>query len=412
MAKILRDLLDATEPLFSLSLRQLERASGEAAEDARLIGDISEKMFSTMRSLKLDPKDTTGPELYSALLARVEADNMRVAKCIGGSDPDDVGQMVPLMVAAAEKMKLNRKVWVLKHVAAKRLLKQMPPQRLMGQLGYRSIDSMIKHENIDEIYVALRFSEGEAWLHAYNQLLQTVTPSDFETRDIRILVLNHEKYVDLAESSVMVRQHNITHSKELGVVAVVPMRAERMKGITLKSLPLLLHYINEIRLYSSFFKLKQVNGNFGRIVAETIIADSGAASQMAGQKVHWRIIQRYFGNIEDERHPASFTPHVHAEDLHWRRTTEMLSEIDPEMEFWVGKDYVGRLYDGLPVTVNLLDVSRSYSNNMSYAERYVYHFRESLWNEIFMRYMGKRNLESQVLQQLDNDMIAPEEMKV
>jgi hypothetical protein len=58
-----------------------------------------------------------------------------------------------------------------------------------------------------------------------------------------------------------------------------------------------------------------------------------------------------------------------------------------------------------------MDVSLSYSNKESYENRYVYHFRESLWNEIFMRYMGHKNLEDQILKQLDNDMIAPEKLK-
>jgi hypothetical protein len=47
---------------------------------------------------------------------------------------------------------------------------------------------------------------------------------------------------------------------------------------------------------------------------------------------------------------------------------------------------------------------------MSYDERYVYHFRESLWNEIFIRYMNYPILEEQVLKQLDNDMVAPERL--
>ena len=33
-------------------------------------------------------------------------------------------------------------------------------------------------------------------------------------------------------------------------------------------------------------------------------------------------------------------------------------------------------------------------------------------NEIFIRYMSYPNLEAQILQQLDNDMIAPETLKV
>jgi hypothetical protein len=412
MSKILRDLLDAEEPIFSLSLRQLETASGHKGVDAALIGEISRKMRESMIALNLDPDDTTGPELYNALMVRMKVDNDRVTKIVGGTDADDVKQMVPLMVKAVEALPINRQVWVLKRSVAKRLLKTMPPQQLMKHLGYRSVDSMLKHENIDEVYTALRFSEGGEWLNKYNELFKTIKPSDFENRDISIVVMDHDKYVDLATHFVEKKLHNITHTKEMGVIVVVPMHANRMKGITLKSLPLIFHYINEIRLYSAFFKLKQVNHNFGETVVETLIADPGAASQMAGQNVHWRVIQRYFGKMKDENHPEAFEPHVHPEDLHWRKAEEMLGQLDPEMKFWQEKDYVGKTVGGLPITLNLMDVSLAYSNEIAYDDRYVYHFRESLWNEIFMRYMGHANLENQILKQLDNDMIAPEDLKL
>jgi len=55
-----------------------------------------------------------------------------------------------------------------------------------------------------------------------------------------------------------------------------------------------------------------------------------------------------------------------------------------------------------------MDVSVGYCTAAPYEKRVIYHFRESLWNEIFMRYMGHKTLEQQVLKQLDNDMIAPE----
>lgn len=412
MAKVLRDLLDAEEPIFSLSLRQLEQASGSHGTDVRLIGEISEKFHAGIASLGLDPKDTTGHELYKALMSKAAADNERVAKLIGGKNPDNIGEMVPLMVHAVENMNINRSCWVLKHSVAKKFLKKMPPQKLMSHLGYRSVDSMLKHEDLDEIYTALRFSEGPEWLNEYNELLETVTPSDFETRDIRIIVMNHKKYVDLATHFVEKKLHNITHTKEMGTIVVVPMHATHMKGITLKSLPLMFHYINEIRLYSAFFKLKQMGANFGKTVVETLIADPGSASQMAGQYVHWRVIQRYFGKFKDESHPEAFEPHVHPEDLHWRRAEENLALLDPEMKYWCDLDYVGKMYDGAPITFNMMDVTLAYSNGESYENRYIYHFRESLWNEIFMRYMGHKNLEDQILKQLDNDMIAPEGLKV
>ncbi len=70
------------------------------------------------------------------------------------------------------------------------------------------------------------------------------------------------------------------------------------------------------------------------------------------------------------------------------------------------------MHDGRPVTLNLLDIAASYVNDLPYKERAIYHFRESLWNEIFVRYMGQKNLEEQVLSQLDNNMIAPETLDV
>lgn len=415
MSRILRDLLDAEEPQFSLSLRQLELASGQAGEDARLIGEIAHKMTKAIAHIGLDPRDSTDREIYRAMLAQIERDNKRVCERIGGRDPDNVREMIPLMIAAVETTKIPKTCWALKRSVAKKLLKKMPPKQLMKHLGYRSVDSMLKHEPIDELYTALRFSEGADWLNKYNELFKTVRPSDFEDRQISIVVMDHDKYVGLAEHFVQKKLHNITHTKEMGTIVVVPMHATHMKGITLKSLPLLFHYINEVRLYSAFFKLKQVSKNFGEVVVETLIADPGAAAQLAGQYIHWRVIQRYYGKptIGVERTAEAFEPHVHPEDLHWRRAEENLTLIDPDMSFWVGLDYVARTArDGMPLTFNMMDVSLAYSNGERFETRYSYHFRESLWNEIFMRYMGNKNLEDSILKQLDNDSVAPESLSV
>ncbi|MDO8336032.1 MAG: TIGR00730 family Rossman fold protein [Candidatus Saccharibacteria bacterium] len=413
MSKFLRDLLDAEEPIFSLSLRDLEKASGHQAVDVKLIADITRETHAATKELGLDHKNTTGKELYQALLARIAADNERVTKLIGGHDSDDVRHIVPFLVDAANKVKFNRKVFVLKHDKAKDLLRQMPPQKLMERLGYKDIEDLFNGENFSEMYTALRFSEGPDWLNEYDELFKSVTASDYEERDIEIVVMDHDKYVDLAEHFVEKKLHNVTHTKELGVIVVVPMKAERVKGLTLKTLPLLFHYMNEVKLYSTFFKLKsKTSKHFGETVMETLIADPGKAAQMAGQHVHWRVIQRYFGKLKDESHLEAFEPHVQPEDLHWRRAESLLYELDPEMSFWKNRDWVGMDFDGRPVTLNFVDVALSYSNNISYQDRYVYHFRESLWNELFARYMGMPNLEHQILRQLDNDMIVPEKLSV
>lgn len=409
MSNFLSDLLDAEEPTFTTSVRQLEDVSGRTGADAKLIGDITAMAHENLRQLGLNPAASTGEEVYQALLGRLETDIIRLTKVIGATDSEDVKHLVPFMIDAANKVKFDRKVFVIKREKAKEFLRAMPPKQLMEHLGYVTVDEMIAGEDFDEIYTALRFSEGPDWLNEYNELFKTVTPDDYEERDLRIVKMDHDKYVDLATHFVQKKLHNVTHTKEMGIIVVVPMHAKKMRGLVLKTLPLLLHYMNEVKLYSTFFKLKSAKPKFGETVVNTLIADPGSGSQLVGNNIHWRVIQRYLGkHKEDSVDRIAFEPHVQPEDLHWRRAEELLYQIDPELAFWKDRDYVALNYDGFPVAFNLFDVSFAYSNKESYEGRYAYHFRESLWNEIFVRYLGFKNLAAQVLEQLDNDMIAPE----
>jgi len=412
MSKFLRDLLDAEEPIFTHSLEDLELSSGRSGADIKLISDITNQTFKALRQMGLD-HESTGEEVYQSLLARIKEDNDRIARIVGGYDPDDIRHIVPLLVEAARNIKFDRKVFVLKHEKAKEFLRHMPPKNLIEHLGYKNVHELLEKENFSELYTALRFSEGPEWLNDYDELFKTVTADDYEERDIEIVVMDHNKYVELAEHFVQKKMHNVTHTKEMGVIVVVPVHQKRWKGLALKTLPLLFHYMNEVKLYSTFFKLKSKTAkHFGEVVMETLIADPGRASQIAGQHIHWRVIQRYFGKLKDEAHTEAFEPHVQPEDLHWRHAEELLYEIDPEMEFWKNRDWVGYKFGEDIVTLNLIDIALSYSNDEKFETRLIYHFRESLWNELFARYMGMDNLRNQVLQELNNDMVKPEKLEV
>lgn len=408
MCKMLSELLGATEPMFTIALQQLEKATGNPSADVRLTAEIIGKVHLKTRELGMDPKDTTGKELYQALINLAEKHDRFLVKRIGGTDPEDVQDLLPRMKLLVEQLNIPKNCWVLKHSVAKKLLANMPPKQVMKHLGYRSVDSMLKREPLAEVFGALRFAESPVWLNGFLAKYKKLTPSDFETREIEIVELDQKRWGKLTEAFVHKKRHNITHLKELGVILMLPMPMERMKGITITALPLLLHYINEIRLYSTFFKMKQVKPDFGEILVDTLVADPGNHAVMAGQQVHWRVIQRYFGKLETEYHPEIFEPHVQPEDLHWRKAEEILYRIEPALHFWNDLDYVAVMHGDRPISFNLMDVAVGFVNSTPYAERTSYHFRESLWNEIFMRYMGQKTLETQILRQLDNELIEPE----
>lgn len=410
MSRLLSELLNAEEPMFTMALTQLERVSGNASVDVRLTAEIVGKVHMKLRALGLDPRDTTGGELYAALVGLLKQHDTFLAKRIGVTDPDDVADVLGRIYDVIPALNIPMKAWVLKPAAAKRLLKQSPPKKVMKQLGYRSIDSMLKREPVHELFAALRFLESKEWLDKFIAKYKVLKPSDFETRTIELIQMDTQKWGKSAMNYVQSTRQNITYLKEVGVVAMMPLPISRMSGLTIITLPLILHYINEIRVYSTFFKSRQTRPDFAQTIIDTLVVDSGKHASVAGQHIHWRVIHRHLGS-EHASITDLFEPHVDAEDLLWRKTEETLYRLEPALHFWYDMEYVGVMFNDRPVSFNLTDVAISYANNLSYGEQSVYHLRQNLWNEIYLRYIRERSVEQHVAKQfgqsdLDADIIA------
>lgn len=407
MSRLLSELLHAEEPMFGMAIKRLEHASGNMSVDVRLTAEIVGKVHVKMRALGLDPQDTTGKELYQALRNMIERHDTFLVKRMGLEDPEDVEALLPRIKEVVEALDVPKKAWVLKYSVAKRLLQTMPPKHVMKELGYRSIDSMVKREPMGELFGAIRFMESPEWQATFVRKYKSLKPTDFETRQIEIIHLSPEKWSHAVAEFVRQRHHNITHLKELGVILMLPLPMKRIPGITITTLPLLLHYINEIRLYSSFFKSQQVHPDFSKILVETLLDDPGKHASIAGQDIHWRVIHRHFGSPERE-HPELFEPHVEPEDLLWRRAEETLYRLEPALHFWYDMEYVAVEMDGQTISFNLIDMAVSFVNSLAYGQHSIHHMRDSLWNEIYLRYVGEKTVEKQVLKQLNNGMIEPE----
>lgn len=407
MCKVLADLLGIDDPLFSIGVHQLELSCGHPGVDVRLYSEVIRMSHQKTRELGLDPSDTTGEELYQALLGLIKKHDEFLAKRLGAQDPSDVQDILPRIQTFVQKLDTPKSVWVLKPAAAKRLLKLTPPKKIMKQLGYRSIDSMLKRENASELFVAMRFAESPEWLAAFTKKYKHLVPRDFEVRDVEFLYLDAQKWGVTAEAFARKQHHNLTHMKEIGVIALLPLPLNRLPGISIAVLPLLLHYLNEVRLYSTYFKLQQVRPDFGEVLVKTLLYDPHNQATVAGHDVHWRTVHRHFGQTAVQSHPEFFEPYVQPEDLFWRKAEEVLFRIEPALHFWHNMDYVAAKFSGGIVSFNLMDIAVDYVNNLTYGRHTIGHFRASLWNELFVRYIGQPALEYQVLQQLAQESRQP-----
>jgi hypothetical protein len=400
MSKLLSQLVGVQDQLFAVMVQQLESACGNPSVDIRISTEIRAKVLAHIRSLGLDPDDTTGQELYGALLGLVELHDRFLVERIGGSNPGDVADLLPRIKKLIDTINIPKSVWVLKHSVAKKIIKSYPPKNVMKQLGYRSVDSMLKRESIDELFVGIRFMESESWQEKLLSKYSKLNPSDFENREVEVLLLDGKKWGGKAFTYAKSHKHNITNLKEMGVVAILPLPVSNMPGITIVLIPRILYYINEVRTYSTYFKHHQVKNEFGATLVKTLLEDPSRHVTVAGQHLHWRVVHHFYGQ-ESVSHPEFFEPHILPEDLFWRKAEQILFRIEPALHFWHEVDFVGKIFDDKPVSFNLMDVATNFINKTPYERRYFYHMKESLWNELFIRYLDYPALRNQVRMQID-----------
>lgn len=397
---MLSELLRATEPVFSIALQHLERSTGNPSADIRLQSEIIGKVHEKAKQLIPNAKTLSAEELYAGLVQKVREHDETLVRAIGGYDAGETKDVQARVLKAIQKLDIDYGCLALKSTSVKQMLKSKPPKQTMKLLGYKSLDSMVKREHLARIYYVMRLVESQPWLKAYYAQYKTLTALDFEPAVIEVVTIDTPKWRDISQKLVLRHLHNVGHINELGAIVVLPMPVERMRGLAITLMPLILHYIAEIRMYSAYFKLHQMKPDFGKVLVQALTHDDLPAATVANHDIHWRILHRYYGTKVS--HPAILEPHVQPEDLAWRHAGRVLAHFVPDLLFWHDLDYVGLNASDGPVSFNLMDVAINYTNKLSYDQRVSYHMRDALWNEILMRYVGQDNFKEAVLQQLDN----------
>ncbi len=403
MTRFLSESLQADEPFFRQGLRRLESANGNPNTDIRFSTEVLQATQAKLKQLGLDPRDTTAEELYHVLQERIKSDDARLTRTLrtlAATHVSAEADVVAGMVQALKGLPDSKRCFALKSGPLRNIIKQLPPKKAMKRLGYRSLESFLKHETPVSILAAAWLSEGTHWRQRLLERYKRLGPGDFEDRSISLARPDSARWRDLAANTVEQGRHNILSFRELGALVFLPLPADAPAGSTTASLALALHELNEIRAASTFLKLCQVRPDFGSLV-QTVAADEPKLnSQMLDQPVPWHLIQRYYAQLADRGREEAFEPHLRLDDMVWQPIEQTLSAIEPSFEFWRGGAHLGLLHDRQPVSLNVVDAALNYCNQLPFEQRAIHYFQNSLWHELLLRYLRHESVEQTVTGQL------------
>ncbi|HET8708798.1 MAG TPA: hypothetical protein VFL85_00800 [Candidatus Saccharimonadales bacterium] len=405
MTRVLSELLGAKEPMFHRGVEKLESASGHNSTDIRLSSEINRGVQRKLHDLGLDPKDTTGEELYQALAERLKADDERLLRALREKFGDDKSGTITQVASALRQVPVPRSVYALKTAVAKRVLKKIQPKHVMKRLGYRSFDSMLKHEQPATLLAAAWLVETAVWHKQMLEQYRKLKASDFELRTMAIVCPDTKRWADFATELVHEKRHTVLPVKELGTVVLLPLPAKQPPAATTVTLLLALHVMNDVRAASTFLKLCQVKPDFGQLVGSIVAEEPALDSSIFERPVPWQIIQRYYARFSDRFRGEVFEPHVQADDLAWHSIERILTYIEPSMEFWRHTANLSLLHNHQPVSMNIIDVALNYCNGLPYRNRIVRYFQHSLWHELLIRYLKHERVEQSVLAGLNAELV-------
>jgi hypothetical protein len=385
MAKNLAELLDEPEVVVESVINKLEHIIGWQSTDVRLLADINNKVRAKISDLSLDPDDTTGPELYHALLAKLGRDEQKFNMPYVKRSSNDVINSVK----QAHKL---YSVYAIRQSVAKELLRSHPPRRLMKELGYRSVDSMLKRESISLLYNAVVKVEIPRWQNVFFKDLANLTPSDFETREIEIDKLP-AKFGNLASND--------------DVTTIVPLLgAVIVNDCSGSSMGLAMHIaksINNLRVTSAHIKLKNVETNFGKNIVDAVKKSPAHPFKINVLPISWKSVFNHYGKRTASEHTEFFGPHLLHEDIKAHNSLSTLAVISPVFNWWQELEYVAKKTEAGIVSFNLMDVIAN--ADKEFEHRTLAHMRGSLWHEFIDRYFAHPSVEQHFMQQLEPQAI-------
>jgi hypothetical protein len=396
MTRVLAELLRAREPGFHQSLLRLEGVSGHTNADIRLTTEIERATKARIRVLGLDPNDTTGEELYAALQQRFKADDALLSAQLRKVYGDDRAAHVAISEAIMA-LPLSRSCFALKTVVGRKLLKKLPPKHTMKLLGYRSVDSLLRREQLLAVLAVAWLVEPAHWRKSMLETYRKLTAADFEIRSLIVVSPQSKHWQAVADTVVAQNKHNIVALREYGAVVVLPFPDSAPPAAALTALLLALHEVNTVRACSTYLKLYQVRPDFGDYVKAVACGEPTLVTSVLDSPVDWHVVQRYYARFGDRFREDLFAPHIQRDDMTWYSIEKALSLIDPKLTFWHNTGSLGMTTVRGPVSLNVIDTALSYCNSLPYRSRSTDYLQQSLWGELIIRYLKHDAVEQAVL---------------
>lgn len=387
MSKLLAQLLGASGRDFQTFIDRLEKACLNPGVDIRLSAEVNSKTREKIRELGLDPADTAPKELYFALQTRLKKDDNELAATlkIGGKSPT---QIMRLLANQAEQLSRRELVLCITSSGAKRILQAVPPRKTLRALKLRSLDAVLKREDVRVLYALATKIEDPSWQSQAHARMKRLPAKDIAWQSAAVACMPEAWYEKITKTHEL-RGLMLTCS-EAGTVIMLPVLKKIPEGGVVLTLGLMLQATQRLAIESMPYRQQIFMQSYHNILPEIAHQQQPELPSLHGIKPTWQAVYELVarGHMNRELPEAEFL----LDDFSWATTEMKIASLLPSFDFWVDSHYLAVAGENIVVPLHVLDIARSVVVKAAYGAHTNTHLEQSLWNELHLRYLQQENL--------------------
>jgi len=370
MTRILREIIGGREPTFSNRIKELEDLTGRRTLDIELTADMLAKLSDATKKLKLDPFDTTPEEIYAALKLRA----MEHDQLLRDSYHNELVEMI---------RKINHhehvsEIPVIKQSTLRSIIGDIPPKKVMACLGYRSVNSLLKRADLEQVLVGAFILESVTWHRTFSKKLKQCKVSDITLDKPKVIIIDEKFVKDLQHP------HNLPYVQFAGLIGVSGVLSKNQCGwleIAARAADGLF-YVHQRGVYLKLFRFQT---SILKKIVEISYLNSLSVTKVSTIRVSWASVYSY---INRNLGSIVFTDEsaVDKSDFKWSGPVELLRNVHHLLDFWKETRITAKPTNSKPVSLNVSDIAFNALHGLSYEQRSYGHLARQTLDELLSRY--------------------------
>lgn len=398
MSHILGQFLSSSGRYFDQLIESLEKATGNQARDAQLIGRVVTGANLKIRELGLTPGDTLPEEMYQALINKFINDSQVMHYQLLGDNVDF--NFLNFQVAHQLNLIVNEPVFGLSDQAVIKALQAVPPKKLIKELNASSLEELLdKYYHVEILELAWALA-SKVWRTKIIAELQKLPNGGFELKELtyhqisrgltgryRELTGGQHFYHSSLTGSILYLNYSLSESRRqmaLGTFIAGLIEARQ-----------LIDFSNQLQILA---QTKYFLDNLENL----FVYQNGKVWRLCDTPVPWRSIYRVLADSSTKLSQA-LKPELTGCQFGRLDLIEGLERCFDGLDYWRDAQALAFKSQLDIVSVNIADVAVNSHHSRRERLGQTNFFEDALWDELIRDYLEHDYLIRQVKLQLKSN---------